>query len=292
MALKDILVSTDATSVGEARLRLAMDLARTSRGHLAAVYPYVEPRRLRSAAGVEFGAAAAPGVLTGGAAPEAAGIEDTREADRAEAAGRLFASEMRRNGITGEWHLLGEDDGEALIELAKAADLVVLGQLPREGRVDGAARFRPDSLLMEAGRPVLVIPYAGSFPAVGQRVLVAWDGTREAIRAMNDAMPLFSEGAEVTVLHVAAQQAALDRVRPALERAAGHLRRHGFAAKGEESLKGSIAVSDVLLSRAADLGADLIVAGGYHHSPLREAVLGGVTRDLLAHMTVPVLMSH
>ena len=63
-------------------------------------------------------------------------------------------------------------------------------------------------------------------------------------------------------------------------------------AKPEESLRGGIAISDVLLSRAADLGADMIVAGAYHHSHLREELLGGVSRDLLDHMTVPVLMSH
>jgi nucleotide-binding universal stress UspA family protein len=71
-----------------------------------------------------------------------------------------------------------------------------------------------------------------------------------------------------------------------------HLRRHGIAAQPEETLRGGIAISDVLLSRAADLAADLIVAGAYHHSQLREALIGGVSRELLEHMTVPVLMSH
>jgi nucleotide-binding universal stress UspA family protein len=96
----------------------------------------------------------------------------------------------------------------------------------------------------------------------------------------------------VTVVHVAAQEAGLGKMRPALERIVRHLERHGVKAQPEEALKGDLAISDLLLSRAADLDADMIVAGAYHHSPLREALLGGVSRELLRHMTVPLLMSH
>ena len=71
-----------------------------------------------------------------------------------------------------------------------------------------------------------------------------------------------------------------------------HLHHHRVVAKPEETLRGGLAVSDILLSRVTDLFADMIVSGGYHHSPLREALLGGVSRELLQHMTVPVLMSH
>jgi len=94
------------------------------------------------------------------------------------------------------------------------------------------------------------------------------------------------------VMTVASGEAALEESRPSLERIVRHLARHGIAAQPEESVRGDLAVSDVLLSRAADLDVDMLVAGGYHHSQLREALLGGVSRDLLRHMTVPVLMSH
>jgi nucleotide-binding universal stress UspA family protein len=151
--------------------------------------------------------------------------------------------------------------------------------------------LRPDHVVTAAGRPV-VIPYAGTFARIGRRVLVAWDGTREANRALHDALPLFGNAEAVTVMHVGTQEADMDRVRPWLERIARHLQRHGVKAQPEESPRGGIPISDVLLSRAADLGADMIVAGAYHHSQLRETLLGGVSRDLLDHMTVPVLMSH
>jgi nucleotide-binding universal stress UspA family protein len=291
MALKDILVSVDPTSAGEARLRLAFNLARVNKAHLGAIHPLPGPEAAGPASAVGYGPAA-PGMMVGGQTPGGAVMEMTRAADRAETAERLFKHELRVNSIEGDWHFVDDSDGEELIDLAKSADMTILGQVAREGRVAGAARFRPDDIMLAIGRPVLVVPYAGTFETVGRRVLIAWDGTREAIRAMNDALPLYSGAEMVTLMHVAPQPAALDRTRPALERAACHLQHHGIGATAEETLKGDIAISDVLLSRAADFDADLIVAGGYHHSPLREAVLGGVSRELLAHMTVPVLMSH
>jgi nucleotide-binding universal stress UspA family protein len=131
----------------------------------------------------------------------------------------------------------------------------------------------------------------GTFACVGTRVLVAWDGTREANRALHDALPLIGSAEAVTAMHVGTHEADLDHARSRLERVVRHLQRHGVKARPEETLRGSIAISH-LLSRIADLGADMLVAGAYHHSQLRETLLGGVSRDLLDHMTVPVLMSH
>ena len=91
---------------------------------------------------------------------------------------------------------------------------------------------------------------------------------------------------------VRTDEASAERIRLSLERVVRHLARHGIPAHPEDALRGDIPISDLLLSRAADFDADLIVAGAYHHSPLREALLGGVSRELLQHMTVPVLMSH
>jgi nucleotide-binding universal stress UspA family protein len=94
------------------------------------------------------------------------------------------------------------------------------------------------------------------------------------------------------VLTVAERETDFERHRPGIERLRMNYQRHGIAARVEETLRGDLAIADLLLSRAADFSADLIVAGAYHHSQLREALFGGITRDLLDHMTVPVLMSH
>src|SRR6266568_138565 len=103
---------------------------------------------------------------------------------------------------------------------------------------------------------------------------------------------VIAEAKTVIVMTVRTDEASAERIRLSLERVVRHLARHGIPAHPEDALRGDIPISDVLLSRAADFDADLIVAGAYHHSPLREALLGGVSRELLQHMTVPVLMSH
>src|SRR5262249_5264539 len=154
------------------------------------------------------------------------------------------------------------------------------GQRAPSPEPDGASRLRPEDIVMTAGRPVLIVPYAGTFEMVGKRTLFAWDGTREANRAMHDALPLLFTDAEATVVFVGSNERDLEQHRPALKRVVHHLHHHGVAAKPEETVRGGLPVSDILLSRVTDLFADMIVSGGYHHSPLREAFLGGVSREL------------
>ena len=123
--------------------------------------------------------------------PGGAGSEVFHEAEVADRVECRFKDELRAAGIEGEWHIVPDGDSTELIELAKSVDMTIMGQLQR--RADGAARLRPDDIVMAAGRPVLVVPYAGNFETVGKRILMAWDGTREANRALNDALPLLEE---------------------------------------------------------------------------------------------------
>src|SRR5207237_6698666 len=143
----------------------------------------------------------------------------------------------------------------------------VAGQRLPHSPCNGGSRFRPEDIVVAAGRPVLIVPYAGAFETVGKQILIAWDGTREATRALHYALPLFTDP-EATVVFVGSHERDLEQHRPALDRVVHHLHRHGVAVRPEEALRGGLAVSDILLSRAADLGADLIVSGGYHHSQL------------------------
>jgi nucleotide-binding universal stress UspA family protein len=291
MALKDLLLCIDPGSPSDARLRLAFNLARAHRAHLTAAYvlPKAEDLIAHPPAGV-----VPPGELTGivqggGMTPGGVVSEVLREAEDAETVEQRFKGKLHLSGIEGAWHLLDAGEEAQLIELAKTFDLTIIGQRPPESR---AIAFRPEHIAIGTARPVLVIPYAGAFETVGKRAVIAWDGSREAVRAVNDALPLLSEAEMVTVISVGPRETELERRRLSRDRIVGHLQRHAIAARPEESVQAGIAVSDVLLSRAADLGADLIIAGLYHHSQLREALIGGVSRDLLDHMTVPVLMSH
>jgi nucleotide-binding universal stress UspA family protein len=285
MQIRDILVCLDSSEAGNGRLRLALALARSRSATLTALYALPQPRITAPAIGL---GPLPPPIVHWTEPPAVAG--PPRESERADEAEALFRSELRAGGLDGEWHLLDERDLPGLVEFANIVDLTILGQISPDA--PGESALAPDSVVTEIGRPLLVVPYAGSFETVGRRTLIAWDGSREAARAVNDALPLIESAEAVTVLYVGAGEAQLERARPALDRIVRHLQRHAIKARGEGTARGDIPISDLLLSRAADLGIDLLVAGAYHHSPLREALLGGVSRDLLRHMTVPVLMSH
>jgi nucleotide-binding universal stress UspA family protein len=269
MALKDLLVCIDSTSAGNARLKLAFNLARANKAYLLGAFVLkdgeIAPRGPSGFGGVPGMTGLPDEPSPGGAVSEV--FHDAEVADRVE---HHFKYELRVAGIEGEWHIVPDSDSAELLHLAKSVDLTIMGQRPP--RADGAARLRPDDVVIAAARPVLVVPYAGNFETVGKRILVAWDGTREATRALNDALPLLEESETATVMFVGASERELEQHLPALERATVHLHRHGINAVSEETTRGGLTVSDVLLSRAADLAADLIVAGGYHHWQLREVM--------------------
>ena len=207
----------------------------------------------------------------------------------AEVAEERFRDRLSSFGIEGKWHPLDRADTAELIALAQTTDLIIIGQMNPDTRP--VLAWRPEKIVVACGRPLLLVPYVGSFTEVGRRVLVAWDGSREAVRALNDALPLIINAEAVTVMTVGTEK-DFERNHLSIERMVRHLARYGVAARSAETLQGGIAISDVLLSRAADLAADLIVAGAYHHSQLREAMIGGVSRELFQHMTVPLLTSH
>ncbi len=301
MALKDILVCLDPTEAGERRLRLAAAIAREHHAHLSAAYllseaaPGVPPYEGAVGIPAPTGATAiAQGSVVAGVplpgAPPITSPAPSPSAELADIVEQRFRAEVQPHGIDGDWHLFGSGDSEELIALSRTMDLVVFGQAVSDYRLPTG--FSPEDIVMACGQPMLLIPFAGEFGSVGRRVLIAWDGTREASRAMHDALPLMAQAEAVWVMTVRARDANSDYRGPSLDRVVRHLQRHSIAATTEESIGGDVPTAELLLSRASDMGADLLVAGAYHHSQLREAIIGGVSRDLLDHMTIPILMSH
>ncbi|MDW8398663.1 MAG: universal stress protein [Acetobacteraceae bacterium] len=227
---------------------------------------------------------------SGGGGVLASLIEDMRAAALGDAAAAeaAFRARCERDGIAHEWRVAEGMTAEHVTLAARYADLVVLGQADPEA-AEGGAAMPLDDVIFFSGRPVLVVPYAGTFGDVGRRVLVGWKAGREASRAVHDALPLLAAAEKVTVLSVNPGGPADHLPGAAICR---HLARHGITAEASRLDSAEVADGDVLLNAAADLGADLLVAGAYGHSRLRELVLGGVTRTLLQRMTLPVLFSH
>jgi nucleotide-binding universal stress UspA family protein len=294
MAVKDILVCIDPTDAGLTRLRLAATLAREHGAHLSAAY--IQSRHdealTRDAVGLTT-------TTPGSGAPERTLVWGMPFSDEGEAAHSPIVAEMletrfrdilREHPVTADWHQLAAGDSAELIGMLRTIDLAIVGQVSPGYAVPSG--FRPGDLVMATGRPLLVVPYAGSYETTGRRVLIAWDGTREAARAVHDAIPLITQAELAVVMTVRSDNASGDHDTRGIERVVRNLERHGIRARAEEAAQSDIPVADVLLSRASDIDADLIVAGAYHHSQLREALLGGVSRELLDHMTTPVLMSH
>ncbi len=222
--------------------------------------------------------------------PEAVADLRTRAADRTRQIEADFRERLRRNGVNGDWQAVTGLPVDAVVQRARSADLLVLRQAdPEEAPAPGNLI---EDALMGSGRPLLLVPYAGQFATVGNNVLIGWDGSREATRAVHDMLPLVASGAKVTVLSVQKIRQAQDYNDVPGAQLAEHLARHGLSVTAARTVSDAgISDADILLGYAHDIGADLLVVGGYGHSRTREILLGGVTRDLLHHMTLPVLMS-
>jgi nucleotide-binding universal stress UspA family protein len=213
----------------------------------------------------------------------------TARRDQAAKAEGVFRAELARLKLDGDWLLREADLTACIVAQARLHDLVVLGQ-PDPSAVTAAAR--PEEVVLSAGRPVLMVPYAGELIEFGRNVLVAWSGTRESARALHDAMFLIEGAEKVTVIEV--DRAEPGGGTPDLTAAdvVAALARRGIAGTAQVTVSDGTPVADIILSAAADLAADLLVMGAWGHSRLREFVLGGVSRGILQEMTVPVLMSH
>ncbi|HUH83154.1 MAG TPA: universal stress protein [Stellaceae bacterium] len=280
MALKDILVQVDDRRGATARIEVAAALAGAHGAHVAGLF-VIEP--------INFAGIATPMGATG--AYETV-LEQHLTWRRAvgEALGEKFIATVEGAGGSAEWRIVVGDPGRLVPLHARYADLAVLAQSDPDDEAVGAGVA--ELALLGSGRPVLVVPYIGARAPIGRRVLAAWNATREAARAINDALPLLARADSVTVLSIDPRHGiAGDGDLPAADIAL-HLARHGVRAEAAYTVAEGVGVGDIILSRAADLGADLIVMGGYGHSRLRELALGGATRTMLQEMTVPVLLSH
>lgn len=277
MSLKRIMVHYDATPRGERALAAALSLADRQDAHLIGCATREEPRI------PTYAAAQIPADVIDSL------VEEQRKLVRS--AHESFENAARAAGREDRCEFIeaGGDPARVLTSFGRGCDLLVVGQSePDMEAVD--IEELPDNLVMESGRPVLIVPYIGQRATIGEHVLLCWTNTREAARAMSDALPLMGKASKVTVLTIEDKDADMDGLLG--DDAARYLAAHGISAELRRAVQPNVDAGTAILNEAAEQGADLIVMGAYGHSRLRETILGGATRTILKSMTAPVLMSH
>lgn len=275
--IKDIVVNLSVDRPTDVAAAYAISVAEQFEAHLAAIAFAYEP--------------VIPGTVFGSIPAEIIDASRAESETVATAALEKFDAAATRAGISAESHMFDATlvgGSEMFGSIARRYDLAVVAQAQPD-------QVTPEELLIEAalfasGRPVIVVPYIQKQGIKLDRVLVCWDGSVTAARAIGDAMPFLVRAGAVEVIIVSGEEAKKGEV-PGADMGE-HLARHGIKVEVKQIVAVDEDVANTVLSYAADFGADFLVMGGYGHSRLREFVLGGATRGLLQSMTVPVLMAH
>jgi len=276
MAYRTLLVHVDNRASSQDRLAYAIALAGREAAELVGLY-VVPGTDLAPSTAAMLGSDAVARRLE-------------RFSEMQHAAEQRFRDAVAAAGVDAQWRAPAGPSIETAIAHARTTDLVVVGQ--RDPSEPGFGDALVSGVLLSAGRPVLVVPSAGAPASVASRVLIAWNGGREAARAVADALPLLARAGRVCAVGVDESRETSVDERLADTRLRQWLARHDIAIEVEREAVRGVGVGEWLLSRAADLGSDLLVMGGYAHARMRELVLGGVTRTMLGAMTIPVLMAH
>ncbi|RXF73161.1 universal stress protein [Hansschlegelia zhihuaiae] len=217
--------------------------------------------------------------------------EEVTEEERHRTSRDLAAAKRAFEAVAGsrndvEWRAAFAHPERFLIEQARAADIIVVGRGATYDERDPNLGVSPGTIAMECGRPILIVPPEKDH-MTAHKVVVAWKDTREARRAVHDALPILTRANEVHVMTVS--KALRDE---SAEDVCAWLTRHGVACRPSIRAGDIQSIADELLDLTGDLGADLIVSGAYGHSRMREWLLGGATRDLLETSNACLLMSH
>jgi nucleotide-binding universal stress UspA family protein len=277
MAYKTILVHCDSSAALPHRLNTALDLSRRYGAHLVGVHvsmPFQSPA---------MDATFVPTDLYE--------MYEARTAEDMGGARAAFDKAVAASGLPAEWRAsTGFADAE-LAQQARYADLLIVGQTDPDMSAVTPDDL-PESVAMSAGKPVLVVPRAGARAMPGKSVMLCWNASRESARAASDALPFLQAAEKVVVLTVDPHATAGGHGAEPGADVAAWLSRHGAKVTVQREAAADAEVGGLILSRAADHGADLIVMGVYGHSRMREWVLGGVSRSLLESSNLPLLIAH
>jgi nucleotide-binding universal stress UspA family protein len=275
--IKDIVVNLSVGASRDVATDFAVSIAATFNAHLVGIAFVYEPLL--------------PMIDMYGIPPDIIESQRRENENAAKAAIAKFDDAARGAAFSAETRMIDVPVANAANmfgSIARRFDMSVLGQ--PEPDKPGPESLIIESALFESGRPVLVVPYIQKAGLALDRVMVGWDGSRSAARAVADAMPLLVRAKAVEVVIVSGEPTKSDEI-PGAD-IAHHLARHGAKVEVKQIVATDTDVANTILSHAADAGSDLLVMGGYGHSRLREFILGGATRGILGSMTLPTMMSH
>ena len=276
MPYRTILVYLNDQRRVEKMLQPAICLARRYSAHLIGLHVYP-------------GVPAPPIPLPG--SKYVAGTVLASERKESDAIAAVFSEMTANQPFVSEWRTFTAPLFESpmlVMEHARCTDLIIAGQVDPTWDFSLMLDF-PERLALESGRPVLVVPHDGHYRELGRNAVIAWKPAREAARATFDALPLLKDAERVQILEVKPSAGITVEQDTSI---AASLGRHGIKPILQSAIKPDSRVGEEILSRVAHEGADLLVMGAYGHSRLREYVLGGATRYIARHMTVPTLWSH
>jgi nucleotide-binding universal stress UspA family protein len=276
MTFKQVLVHVEPGSTSEARLKYAIGLARTFGARLTGLTVTLSPAEI-------------PAAMIGDAQILNAAIDAARES--ADYAKQQFERLMCECGLATDWRNGEGNPAQVVGAEAARADVLVIGGRLRNDMDGGFYRLAPGDVLMACGRPTIVVPENLAIDFHAKRILLAWKNTPEAARAAHDAIPLLIQAEEVILAEVASAGGWNGGYSISIEDMADHLRVHGAKITTTRFEEQASDAGDLLLDFGAKNRVDLIVAGAYGHSRVREWALGGVTASLLQHAQVPCLFS-
>lgn len=278
MSFNDIIVYVDGTEASKARAAFAVALAKAQDAYLIGVA--FAPKALLPLYGADVGLADMSGILEGVKAQGETALEGFRALAAAagvEADGRLMQG-------------MSEEFPHDFAAFARQVDLAILGQ-PRDGDPLIGQYALVERCLFASGRPVMIVPAAPADIALDGTIVAAWDGSAEAARAFNDALT-FLKPAKRVVLLVGVLDGADEKAEPPTDDMVAHMTRHGVNVEVARVPAGNGGIGRLILSKAKDVKADMIVMGAFHHSRWREFILGGVTLTMLEEATIPLFMAH
>jgi nucleotide-binding universal stress UspA family protein len=286
MPIRKLLLPLTGTAAGEAALSTALQIARAFNAHVSALHVRVDSRDVAPLAGEGLSGAMIEEMMT---------ATEKESADRSAAIHALFdrfvfqhgvtlSAPRRGDGATASFDVVTGREDDLVAQLARLADLAVVPH-PEAGD-DVSSSDALHAVLFDSGRPVLIAPPAAP-SSIGARVCVAWNGTAESAAAVLGALPWLKRAEAVRILCADEYQ----RRGPTAPELARYLALHGVRAETAQFRPIEREVGRGLLAAAGEFGADLLAMGAYSHSRLRQLILGGVTRHVLEHSRVPVLMS-